>query len=129
MKIEHIAIWSRDIEKLKSFYVDYFGGTAGDKYINSQKQFESYFITFESGARLELMQMTAIPNNLNSVEEQYIGIIHIAFSLGCKEKVDGLTEDLRNAGYDVMSKPRYTGDGYYESCVLDPDGNRIEIIL
>jgi lactoylglutathione lyase len=129
LKIEHIAIWSRDIEKLKSFYTDYFGGTAGDKYMNSQKQFESYFITFESGARLELMQMPTIPNNLNSIEEQYLGIIHIAFSVGSKEKVCSLTEILRNAGHAVISEPRFTGDGYYESCVLDIDGNRIEITL
>lgn len=129
MKIEHIAIWSRDIEKLKSFYSDHFGGTVDDKYVNKQKQFESYFITFESGARLELMQMPAIPNNLNSIEEQYLGIIHIAFSVGSNEKVDVLTGSLRNAGYAVVSEPRFTGDGYYESCVLDPDGNRIEITL
>jgi lactoylglutathione lyase len=127
MKIEHIAIWSRDIERLKSFYIDYFGGTVGDKYMNSQKQFESYFITFESGARLELMQMPTIPNNLNSIEEQYLGIIHIAFSVGSSEKVDALTERLRGADYVVVSEPRFTGDGYYESCILDPDGNRIEI--
>jgi lactoylglutathione lyase len=127
MKIEHIAIWSRDIERLKNFYIDYFGGAVGKKYMNSQKQFESYFITFESGARLELMQMPTIPNNLNSIEEQYLGIIHIAFSVGSSEKVDALTESLRNADYVVVGEPRFTGDGYYESCILDPDGNRIEI--
>jgi lactoylglutathione lyase len=127
MKIDHIAIWSRDIERLKSFYIDYFGGTAGEKYMNRQKKFESYFITFESGARLELMQMPTIPNNLNSIEEQYLGIIHIAFSVGSSEKVDALTESLRNADYVVVGEPRFTGDGYYESCILDPDGNRIEI--
>jgi lactoylglutathione lyase len=127
MKIDHIAIWSRDIERLKSFYIDYFGGTAGEKYMNRQKKFESYFITFESGARLELMQMPTIPNNLNSIEEQYLGIIHIAFSVGSSEKVDALTGSLRNADYVVVSEPRFTGDGYYESCILDPDGNRIEI--
>jgi lactoylglutathione lyase len=127
MKIEHIAIWSRDIERLKSFYIDYFGGTVGDKYINCQKQFESYFINFESEARLELMQMPTIPNNLNSIEEQYLGIIHIAFSVGSSEKVDALTERLRSADYVVVSEPRFTGDGYYESCILDPDGNRLEI--
>jgi lactoylglutathione lyase len=95
--------------------------------MNRQKKFESYFITFESGARLELMQMPTIPNNLNSIEEQYLGIIHIAFSVGSSEKVDALTESLRNADYVVVGEPRFTGDGYYESCILDPDGNRIEI--
>ncbi|HYE10793.1 MAG TPA: VOC family protein [Patescibacteria group bacterium] len=129
MKIEHIAIWSKDIERLKSFYVQYLNGKAGSRYHNSKKQFQSYFITFESGARLELMQMSAIPDNLNHIEEQYIGIIHIAFSVGSKEKVDELTEVIRIAGYSIASEPRFTGDGYYESCILDPDGNRIEITL
>ncbi|WML33656.1 VOC family protein [Clostridium sp. OS1-26] len=127
MKIEHVAIWTKDIEKLKKFYVDYFDGIAGDKYTNSKKQFESYFIKFESGARLEIMQMPTIPQNLNDIINQYIGLIHIAISVGSVEKVNELTDRLRNAGYKVVGEPRHTGDGYYESCVLDPDGNRIEI--
>ena len=127
MKIEHIAIWTKDIEKLKKFYVDYFDGIAGDKYTNTKKQFESYFIKFESGARLEIMQMPAIPPNLNDTINQYIGLIHIAISVGSVEKVNELTDTLRNAGYKVVGEPRYTGDGYYESYILDPDGNRIEI--
>ena len=127
MKIEHVAIWTKDIEKLKKFYVDYFDGIAGDKYTNTKKHFESYFIEFGSGARLELMQMPTIPSNLNNTIDQYIGLIHIAISVGSIEKVDKLTDTLKNAGYKVVSEPRYTGDGYYESCILDPDGNRIEI--
>jgi lactoylglutathione lyase len=127
MKIEHIAIWTKDIEKLKKFYEDYFDGIAGDKYTNTKKQFESYFIKFESGARLEIMQMPAIPPNLNDTINQYIGLIHIAISVGSVEKVNELTDTLRNAGYKVVGEPRYTGDGYYESCILDPDENRIEI--
>ena len=127
MKIEHVAIWTKDIEKLKKFYVDYFDGIAGDKYINIKKKFESYFIKFESGSRLEIMQMTTIPPNSNDAINQYIGLIHIAFSVGGIEKVNGLTNTLRKAGYMVISEPRYTGDGYYESCILDHDGNRIEI--
>lgn len=127
MKIEHIAIWTRDIEKLKKFYVDYFDGSAGNKYTNSSKNFESYFISFESGARLEIMQMPSIPLNLNDTVTQYIGLIHLAISVGSIEKVNKLTNTLMNAGYEVVSKPRHTGDGYYESCILDPDGNRIEI--
>jgi lactoylglutathione lyase len=128
MKIDHIAIWCKDIEKMKDFYVQYFDGIAGEKYVNSKKQFQSYFIRFESGARIELMQMAAIPANLNHIEEQYRGLIHIAFSIGSKEEVDALTEKLRHDSYIVASEPRNTGDGYYESCVLDPEGNRIEII-
>ncbi len=127
MKIEHVAIWTKDIEKLLNFYVEYFEGIPGDKYTNTKKQFESYFIKFESGARLEIIQMPTIPANLNDTVKQYIGLIHIAISVGSIEKVNVLTEKLRNAGYKIVSEPRYTGDGYYESCILDPDGNRIEI--
>lgn len=127
MKIGHIAIWSRDIEKLRRFYVDYFGGTAGDKYINRQKQFESYFITFESGARLELMQTPTISERFNNGSNQYIGLAHMAFSVGSKKVVDELTKTLRNANCTITSEPRTTGDGYYESCVLDPEGNLVEI--
>ncbi len=129
MKIEHVAIWSKDIEKLKDFYVDYLNGIAGEKYKNTKKQFESYFVKFESGARLELMQMPSIPFNLNDNINQYIGLTHIAFSVGSVGEVNKLTELLRATGYKVVSEPRYTGDGYYESCVLDPDGNRVEITL
>ena len=127
MKIEHVAIWTKDIERLKDFYVTYFDGVAGDKYTNSKKQFESYFIKFDSGARLEVMQMVTIPPNLNDTINQYIGLIHIAISVGSVEKVNNLTDSLRKAGYRIVSEPRYTGDGYYESCILDSDGNRIEI--
>ncbi|MGH4123748.1 MAG: VOC family protein [Clostridium sp.] len=127
MKIEHVAIWTKNIEKSKKFYENYFDGISGDKYINIKKHFESYFIKFESGARLEVMQMPTIPSNLNDTINQYIGLIHIAISVGSIEKVNRLTETLKNAGYRVVSEPRYTGDGYYESCILDPDGNRIEI--
>ncbi|MEQ8155333.1 MAG: VOC family protein [Clostridiaceae bacterium] len=127
MKIEHVAIWTKDIEKLKKFYSDHFGGISGDKYTNIDKNFQSYFIKFESGARLEIMQMPAVPDNLNDAINQYIGLIHIAISAGSVEKVNSLTETLRKDGYKVVSEPRYTGDGYYESCILDPDGNRIEI--
>lgn len=127
MKIEHIAIWTKDIERLKKFYVEYFDGTAGEKYTNTKKQFQSYFIKFEAGARLEIMQKPTIPDNLNDTINEYIGLIHIAISVGSAEKVNNLTEKLRTDGYSVVSEPRHTGDGYYESCILDPDGNRIEI--
>lgn len=129
MKIDHIALWTKDTERLKNFYINYFDGTAGEKYINSKKQFESYFIKFESGARLELMQMPQIPSNLNNTINQYIGLIHMAISVGSIEKVNSITETLRKDGYRVVSEARYTGDGYYESCILDPDGNRIEITV
>lgn len=127
MKIEHIAMWTKDIEMSKEFYTYFFEGVAGEKYINAQNNFESYFVSLESGARLEIMQMPSIPNNLNDIFEQYIGLIHIAFSVGSVDKVKSLTDTLRNEGYIVVSEPHYTGDGYYESCILDPDGNRVEI--
>ncbi|KUO69321.1 MAG: hypothetical protein APF77_16140 [Clostridia bacterium BRH_c25] len=129
MKIEHVAVWTRDIEGLKTFYTSYFGGIAGDKYTNPKKSFESYFIKFDSGARLEIMQMPTIPMNLNDIANQYIGLIHIAVSVGSIEKVNAITDEIMKAGYTVVSEPRYTGDGYYESCILDPDGNRLEITI
>lgn len=129
MNIEHIAIWTSDIERLKLFYTEYFGCTSGSKYINSSKSFESYFLMFDSGCRLEIMQMPSIPLNLNNRFSQYLGLIHFAVSVGSKEKVDELTAKLRSDGYEIVGEPRVTGDGYYESCILDPDGNRIEITI
>lgn len=129
MKIEHIALWTRNLEKIKSFYVGYFNGTVGNKYFNASKQFQSYFIQFESGSRLEIMQMPTVPENLNDIHKQHLGLIHLAFSVGSQEKVNELTDELRIAGYKVVSEPRHTGDGYYESCILDPDGNRVEITV
>ncbi len=129
MRIEHVAIWTQNLEALKDFYVNFFNGNCGEKYVNEKKGFESYFISFEDGVRLELMQMSSIPSNKNDIEKQYIGIIHIAFSVGSKVKVDELTENLRSHGYKILSEPRITGDGYYESCVLDLDRNRIEITI
>ena len=127
MKIEHVALWTQNLERMRDFYVEFFGGKSNVKYVNPKKGFESYFITFDSGARLEIMRQAAIPANRNDVDEQYIGLIHVAMSVGSREGVDELTNELRAAGYRVVSEPRETGDGYYESCVLDPDGNRIEI--
>lgn len=129
MKIEHIALWTKNLEKMKAFYTTYFAGKANEKYFNPTKKFESYFLTFDSGARLELMAMPSIPDNHNDLAQQYIGLIHIAFSVGSKDKVTSLTEELRQSGYPVVGEPRTTGDGYYESCILDPDGNRIEITV
>ena len=129
MKSEHIAIWTSNIERLKLFYTEYFGCTSGSKYINSTKSFESYFLMFDSGCRLEIMQMPSIPLNLNNSFSQYLGLIHFAVSVGSKENVDELTARLRSDGYEIVGEPRVTGDGYYESRILDPDGNRIEITI
>lgn len=127
MRIEHIAIWTTNLERLKQFYVTYFNVKAGNKYFNPNKNFESYFLTFDGGPRLEIMQMPGIPVSANDVYKQFTGLIHFAVSVGGKEEVDTLTERLRTDGYEVVGEPRTTGDGYYESVVLDVDGNRIEI--
>ena len=129
MRIEHIAIWTHDLERLRHYYETYFDGTANAKYVNPRKQFESYFITFTDGARLELMQRPAIPSSKNDGEQQFTGYIHIAFSIGSREAVGALTDRLRADGYRILDGPRTTGDGYYESVALDPDGNRIEITI
>ncbi|GMQ56137.1 VOC family protein [Vallitalea sediminicola] len=129
MKIEHIAIWTHNLEDLKDFYINYFDGICGEKYINSKKRFQSYFIEFEDGSRLELMQMDSIVSNITDISKQYTGINHIAFSVGSKTKVDELTNKLEIDGFNIINLPRTTGDGYYESCFTDIDGNRIEITI
>lgn len=127
MYIEHIAIWTRNLEQLKQFYEKYFEAQAGAKYINTTKQFESYFLSFASGARLELMHMPTVPETQDDIYKQFTGLIHFALSTGSEEAVDNLTRTLKDDGFEVVDGPRRTGDGYYESVVLDPDGNRIEI--
>ena len=127
MKIEHIAIWVKDLEKSRMFYQKYFGAVSNEKYRNPVKNFESYFLSFENGCRLELMTKPDIQENENSFEAQKYGMIHLAFSTGSREKVDQLTETLRNDGYRIAGEPRTTGDGYYESVILGPEGNIIEI--
>ncbi|MFH7832924.1 VOC family protein [Bacillus luti] len=126
MKIEHVAIWVNDLERMRDFYKQYFDGEENSLYHNPKKQFKSYFITFEGGARLELMKQVGIDDALQT---QTIGYAHIAFSVGSKEKVNQLTDMLREAGYPVLNGPRTTGDGYYESVVSDPEGNQIEITI
>jgi lactoylglutathione lyase len=122
-------MWVKDLEKQKSFYEKYFRAKAGDKYTNPQKGFQSYFLSFQGGARLELMQKSQIPANANDAVAQNIGLIHFAISVGSKQNVDQLTDILRESGFTVLDGPRTTGDGYYESVVLDPESNRIEITI
>ena len=129
MKIEHLAIWVKNLEGMKHFYETYFQGKANNKYRNDKKQFESYFLSFAAGPRLELMNRPDIPDNINDLVKEYIGIIHFAVSVGSKEIVDSLTERLRKDGYSIVGEPRWTGDGYYESVILDPEGNRVEVTI
>jgi lactoylglutathione lyase len=129
MRIEHVAIWTKELEQLRAFYEAYFGAEASSKYRNPRTGFESYFLRFSSGARLELMCSPAVADLPDSPGGQPVGYSHLAFSVGSRERVDGLTAELREAGHSVASAPRTTGDGYYESVVLDPDGNRVEITI
>jgi lactoylglutathione lyase len=129
MKIAHVAIWTNQLERLKDFYIKYFEALSNEKYVNPKKQFHSYFLSFADGPRLELMQMPDIPVTANDVYRQFTGLIHFAISVGSKEKVDSLTEQIRTDGFEVVGEPRWTGDGYNESVILDPDNNRIEITI
>ncbi|MCC5892688.1 VOC family protein [Exiguobacterium sp.] len=126
MKIEHIALWVNDLEQMRQFYETYLGATANDKYTNERKQFESYFLTFpDSTCRLELMRRT----DIQGTPRETLGYTHIAFSLGSKAAVDALTARLQDDGYPLLDGPRTTGDGYYESVMLDPEQNKLELTV
>lgn len=129
MKIEHVALWVRDLEAARQFYETYFEAQAGGAYHNVRNQFTSYFLSFPDGARLELMQMDSILADGREIEQQYFGWAHIAFAVGSEAAVDALTERLIAAGLRHLDGPRWTGDGYYESTFLDPEGNRLEITV
>lgn len=125
MKIEHVAIYVQDLERMKGFYETYFSATSNEMYHNLKTGLQTYFLSFEGGTRLELM---ARPDSCQQ-EKSYFreGFTHLAFSVGSKALVDRLTSRLEKDGFKVISGPRVTGDGYYESCVLDPENNQIEI--
>ncbi len=127
MKIEHTALYVSDLERARKFFEDYFGALSNDIYVNSRTGFRSYFLTFDEGCRLEIMQRP----DVTSLQENspHTGYAHIAFSVGSSEKVDELTKRLSSDGYSVVSGPRTTGDGYYESCIADYEGNIIEITV
>ncbi|MEP6750905.1 MAG: VOC family protein [Bacteroidota bacterium] len=129
MKVEHLAVWTNQLDVMKAFYTAFFGARPNELYHNPQKQFSSYFLSFDDGARLELMQMPGIPINSNDTIRQSTGLIHFAICTGSKEEVDALTEKIRASGFTVLGEPRWTGDGYYESVILDPDNNRVEITI
>lgn len=127
MKIEHVALYVNDLERAKDFFIKYFNAKSNDGYHNHKTDFKSYFLSFDDGARLEIMnkpEVSDLPKDLART-----GYIHIAFSVGSKEKVDTITARLKNDGYEVVSGTRTTGDGYYESCVVAMEGNQIEITV
>lgn len=126
MKIEHVALWVHDLERMRGFYEKYFKGKANQKYHNEKKGFESYFISFENGSRLEIMRKIGITRQQ---EDNQLGWAHIAISVGSKEAVDKKTNSFRNDGYTVVSGPGTTGDGYYESVIEDFEGNLIELTI
>jgi len=129
MKIEHVALWAKNIDNLKSFYEKYFNAKSSIKYTNPRKNYSSYFLSFDSDTRLEIMQMHSVPASKGDRYDQFLGYIHLAFSVGSEDKVNALTSKLANDGFEVLDGPRRTGDGYYESVVLDPENNRIEITV
>ena len=125
MKIEHIAMYVNELEAARDFFVTYLGGRSNDGYHNKNTDFRSYFISFADGARLELMTKPKMVDQEKSLNRT--GYAHIAFSVGSKERVDSLTAELKDAGFEVVSGPRTTGDGYYESYIVAIEGNQIEI--
>lgn len=127
MKIEHIALYVNDLENAKQFFIKYFGAEANDGYHNLRTAFRSYFLTFDDGARLEIMTKPKMEDQAKVLART--GFAHIAFSVGSKERVDSLTAELKADGYEVISGPRTTGDGYYESCVVAVEGNQVEITV
>jgi lactoylglutathione lyase len=126
VRITHVAVWTRDIERIREFYEHWFGAESSPRYDNPAKQFSSYFLSIGEGVRLELMQRLGVPDG---PAEEALGYSHIALSVGSEDGVDRLTDELANAGIPVVDGPRRTGDGYYESVILDPDGNRIELTV
>lgn len=129
MRIEHVAIWCEDLENMKQFYEHFFDAKSNNKYENSTKGFRSYFMTLSGGPRIELMQMDSVLISAVDVYPQITGLAHIAFSVGSELKVDEMASTFINNGYEVLDGPRWTGDGYYECVVLDPEWNRVEIVV
>ncbi len=127
MKIEHMALYVTDLIRARDFFVHYFGASSNEGYHNEKTGFRSFFLTFEEGARLELMTRPAMEDLEKPLSRT--GFAHIAFSVGSRQQVDALTQRLQADGFSVVSGPRTTGDGYYESCIVDLEGNQIEITV
>jgi lactoylglutathione lyase len=128
MYINHVAVWTDQLEKLRDYYVKYFDGVSNNKYYNPDTKFESYFISFESGSRIELMRKPGIPSNTNdTVGKQHLGLIHLSFGVKSMDLVNEKCKELSAAGFKILRGPRKTGDGDWEFETLDPDNNRIEV--
>lgn len=127
MRIEHVAMYVNDLEAVRDFFIKYLDASSNDGYHNQETGFRSYFLSFSDGARLEIMNKPQMDDAKKTLART--GLIHIAFSVGSRKRVDELTEELKRDGYEVVSGPRTTGDGYYESCVIGIEGNQIEITV
>lgn len=128
MKIEHLAIWTYNLEGMRSFYMHYFDASSSDIYCNHSREYRSYFLSFDGDCRIELMEMPGIPKSKDNPFKQFTGLIHFSFKLGAKNKVNDLCKTLRKDGYKIIRDPLTTGNGYYSAIFLDPDQNRVEIM-
>lgn len=128
MQIEHVALWTPDIERLRAFYERWFGAVANARYESARvRGFASFFLTFPvGGTRLEVMQL---PELSPAAPVPALGYAHIAISVGSREGVDALVAAVRAAGGVIRSEARMTGDGYYEAVIDDPDGNQVEVTV
>lgn len=132
MILEHIAIWTRNLEEMRNFYMRYFGATSNEKYTSQKdfgEQFESFFLSFDGKCRLELMRMGRIPKGDSADGNETLGLTHFSFAMDTREQLNSLAKRLEDDGHRLVGKPRMTGDGFYEACVLDPDGNRVEFAV
>lgn len=129
MKIHHIAIWVQDIEKIKDYYTKYLGASSNNLYINETTGLRSYFLSFGSGAQIEIMNRHDIPDNANdTIHKQHKGLIHFAFWVDSEQEVDEKAKQLKADGFEILRGPRVTGDGYYEFETIDPENNRFEVM-
>ncbi len=128
MRIEHVALWVADVDRVCAFYERFFGARTGPLYENPAKGFSSRFLSFATGARIEVMTTTTLAVAPQAPGSQRMGLTHFALQLDSESAVDRVTAEIRAAGHEVLDGPRRTGDGYYESVVLDTEGNRVELV-
>jgi len=128
MQIDHIAIWTYNLEALRNFYMHYFDASSSEIYYNHSKEYRSYFLNFDGDCRLELMEMPNILKSKNDPAKNYTGLAHLAIKVGSRTEVNRVTEILRQDGFKILGEPRTTGDGLYESVILDPDRNKVELL-